>query len=226
MLRPARCTPRRSTTIPAVTFFQTGSQQAGPARRIGAWLAYGLGSENAEPARLRRAAVARAAAATSRSTRGSGAPASCRRSTRACSSAAAATRCSTCRIPTGSTRADRRRMLDALRALERAAARQACWTRRSTRASRSTRWPSGCRPRVPDADGPRPTSPITSSISTARTRASPAPTRPTACSRAAWPSAACASSSSITRAGTSTATCRPTSATMATSVDQRARRRS
>ena len=45
----------------------------------------------------------------------------------------------------------------------------------------------------------------------ARRRASPAPTPPTACSRAGWPSATSASSSSITAAGTSTATCRATS---------------
>ena len=38
---------------PAVTFFQTGAQLAGRPS-IGAWLSYGLGSENARPARLRR----------------------------------------------------------------------------------------------------------------------------------------------------------------------------
>jgi hypothetical protein len=41
----ARCSPRRSITIPAITFCQTGS----PARRrpsIGSWLSYGLGTDN------------------------------------------------------------------------------------------------------------------------------------------------------------------------------------
>ena len=78
---------------PAITFFQTGSQQAGRPS-IGAWLSYGLGSENANlPA---SSCCCRAPArATSRSTRGCGAAGSCRRSTRACSSAAARIRCST-----------------------------------------------------------------------------------------------------------------------------------
>ena len=49
------------------------------------------------------------------------------------------------------------------------------------------------------------------STCTARTRARPARSPPTACWPGGWPSAACGSSSSITRAGTSTATCRATS---------------
>ena len=43
---------------PAMTFFQTGSQHAGRPS-MGAWLTYGLGSENANLPGLRRAAVAR-----------------------------------------------------------------------------------------------------------------------------------------------------------------------
>ncbi len=39
---------------PAITFFQTGSQIAGRPS-IGAWVHYGLGSDNAEPAGVRRA---------------------------------------------------------------------------------------------------------------------------------------------------------------------------
>ena len=39
------CKPRRSTTIPAITFCQTGFQLAGRPS-IGAWVAYGLGSDN------------------------------------------------------------------------------------------------------------------------------------------------------------------------------------
>ena len=41
----SRSTPRRSITIPATTFIQTGSQQPGRPS-LGAWLSYGLGSEN------------------------------------------------------------------------------------------------------------------------------------------------------------------------------------
>ena len=44
---------------PAITFVQTGSQLAGRPS-MGAWVAYGLGSENAGPAGLRGLAVARA----------------------------------------------------------------------------------------------------------------------------------------------------------------------
>jgi hypothetical protein len=40
-----RCTPRRSTTIPAITFLQTGSQIAGRPS-MGAWVHYGLGSDH------------------------------------------------------------------------------------------------------------------------------------------------------------------------------------
>ena len=39
---------------PAITFFQTGAQLAGRPS-IGSWLAYGLGSENQRPARVRGA---------------------------------------------------------------------------------------------------------------------------------------------------------------------------
>ena len=60
----------------------------------------------------------------------------------------------------------------------------------------------------------------------ARRRASPAPTPPTACSRAGSPSATCASSSSITAAGTSTATCRATSRCSARAPISRPRRSS
>ena len=69
----------------------------------------------------------------------------------------------------------------------------------------NTKWPSACRPPCPNSPT-SPTNPPPPSTSTARSRASPAPTPPTACSPAAWPSAACASSSSSTAAGTSTAT--------------------
>ena len=51
-------------------------------------------------------------------------------------------------------------------------------------------------------------------------RASPARSPPTACWPGGWPSAACGSSSSITAAGTSTATCRATSRCSAKDTDQ------
>ena len=90
----SRCTPRRSTTIPAVTFFQTGFAAGRPARR------WAPGSPTASARRTRTCPRSSScsrgrARATSRSTRGCGAAASCRRSIRACSSAAARIRCCT-----------------------------------------------------------------------------------------------------------------------------------
>ena len=117
---------------------------------MGAWLTVRPRVREREPAGVHRADLARRAAATSRSTRGCGAAASFPRSTRACSSAAARIRCCTSTIPTGIDRSDRRRMLDTLSGARAGAAREASWTRRSTRASRSTRWRTGCRPRVPE----------------------------------------------------------------------------
>ena len=68
---------------PAITFFQTGFQLAGRPS-IGAWLTYGLGSENQDLPGLRRDGLAGTAdPATSRSTTASGAADSCPRSTRA-----------------------------------------------------------------------------------------------------------------------------------------------
>ena len=92
-------TPRRSSTTscfikslhtepinhdPAITFIQTGCQLAGRPS-IGAWVAYGLGSENQDLPGVRRddLAEARGDSATSRSPTGCGAAASCRRATRA-----------------------------------------------------------------------------------------------------------------------------------------------
>ena len=71
-----------------------------------------------EPARRSSSCCRAPAKATSRSTRGCGAAASCRRSIRACSSAAARIRCSILSDPDGLDRASRRRMLDTLRAME------------------------------------------------------------------------------------------------------------
>ena len=62
--------------------------------------------------------------------------------------------------------------------------------------------------------------PDRSSSCTARSRASPARTPPTVCWRGGWPSATCASSSSIIAAGTSTTTCRAISRCSAKGTDQ------
>ena len=72
---------------PAITFFQTGSQQPGLPS-----IGWGARTRTCRPS----ACCSRAAAtATSRSTRGCGAPASCPRCTRGCSSGRGATRCCT-----------------------------------------------------------------------------------------------------------------------------------
>ena len=89
---------------PAVTFFQTGAQLAGRPS-IGAWVAYGLGSESHDlPAFVVMISQGRATPTTSRCTTGSGAAASCRRLTRGSSSARSATRSSTSRILPASRR--------------------------------------------------------------------------------------------------------------------------
>ena len=68
----SRCTPRRSITIRPITFFQTGIQLAGRPS-IGAWLSYGLGSENQDLPAFVVMISARAVRPISRSTTGSGA---------------------------------------------------------------------------------------------------------------------------------------------------------
>ena len=72
---------------PAMTFFQTGSQHGRPAAHRGLAVLRPRQREP-RPAGVRRADLSRSAKATSRSTPGCGAAASCPRSTRACSSAA------------------------------------------------------------------------------------------------------------------------------------------
>ena len=80
--------------------------------------------------------------------------------------------------------------------------------RRSRRASRSTRWRTACRPRVPELmDLSQGAGARLRAVRPGRAQAGHA-TPPTACWRGGWPSAACASSSSTTAAGTSTTTCR------------------
>ena len=131
---------------PAITFFQTGSTIAGRPS-MGAWLSYGLGSANREPADVLRAdqpEAARPAAVLA----ALGQRVSCRRSIRGSSSARGPTRCSI-----STTRPGSRRRAAARCSTGSASCTRSNTTRRSTRRSRpgspSTRWPTGCRPRCP-----------------------------------------------------------------------------
>ena len=195
---------------PAMTFFQTGSQQAGRPVDGGVAVATASGTENENlPAFIvlisrrprRRPAALR---------RGCGAAASCRRSTRACSSAAARDPVLYLGDPAGSIARAARRMLDTLRALnEQQHARvMRPGDQRPHRAVRDGVSHADGRPR---ADRLCTTSRSTSSTCTGPRPACPARSPPTACWPGGWPSGTCGSSSSITRAGISTAICRPTS---------------
>ena len=128
---------------PAKLFVNTGSPQFGRPS-MGSWVTYGIGSESQRPARLRRAAVRPARPARRRRLLGQRLPAD--RPTRACRSAPAASRSSTCPARRAST-ADaaaasaRRRPRP-----ERGTGSTRPATRRSPRASPPTRWPTACRP--------------------------------------------------------------------------------
>ena len=79
---------------PAITFIQTGFQQPGRPS-MGAWLSYGLGSENQNlPAFVVLLSQAQRSRPISRSSRGCGRAASCLRAIRASGSAPEARRCS------------------------------------------------------------------------------------------------------------------------------------
>ena len=127
---------------PAQIFMNTGHQVIGRPS-MGSWLSYGLGIGQQGPAGLRRAALAARTTPTAASR--AGAPASCRPSIRAWSSAAA--RSGAVRLESG-----RRRRAAATRVARRAegperhasGGRRA--TRRSRRASTRTNSPTGCRP--------------------------------------------------------------------------------
>ena len=135
---------------PAITFFQTGAQLAGRPS-MGAWVAYGLGSENQDlPAFVVMIS------------QGSGKPNDQPLYDRLWGSGflptqlpggqvplASATRCSISRIPPGVDRAARRRMLDDLARLNELKHRRDRRSRDRSRASPSTRWPFACRPRCP-----------------------------------------------------------------------------
>ena len=194
---------------PAVTFFQTGSQQAGRPS-IGAWLSYGLGSENANlPGFIVLLSRAREGDQPLYSWLwGSGF------------------------LPSQHQGVQFRGGKDPVLFLNDpeghrshqppADARHAAHARaaaaRAHHGSGDRRAHRPVRDGLPHADGGArrhgSLDGVRRRLRAVRRRrpASPAPTPPTACWRGAWPSATCASSSSITRAGTSTATCRTTSA--------------
>ena len=115
-------------------------------------------------------------------------------------------------------------MLDDLAELNQTRTRASSAIPRSPRASPSTSWPTACRRRVPELTDLSERAAPHSRAVRPRRRASPARSRPTACWPAGWPSAACASSSSSTAAGTSTPTCRSRSPASAATPTSRAPR--
>ncbi len=186
---------------PAQIFMNTGHQVIGRPS-MGSWLTYGLGSENARPARLRRAALGRERSPTAASR--AGAAASCRPSTRASSSARAASRCCSSRIPTGSTATPRRESLDADQRPEPAARASTCGDPEIADAHRRLR--DGLPHADQRAGADRHLEGAGDDPRAVRHRAGHRRRSPTtACWRAGWSSAASASSSSITAAGTPTA---------------------
>ena len=217
VLRQGRCSPRRSTTTRPSPSSRPASQIAGrPSHGLVGQLRPGI--DEREPARVRRAGHARTRA-TSRCTPACGATASSTPRTRASSSRPARTRCSTSPIPRASSPPAAASMLDTLAALNRVQYRA-----RARPRDRVAHGP--VRDGLPHADErargdglPQGAEARPRSVRSRR-RIGPAPSPPTACWRAGWPSAACVSSSSITRAGTSTATCRPAIRGQARETDQ------
>ena len=213
--------PRRSTTTRPSPTSAPGNQLPGRPS-LGAWLSYGLGTENENlPAFVVLTATwtgRKDAQAIYNRLWGARLPA--QRSTRASRCARRATRCSTCPIPPGVDRQTRRRMLDGLAPAQPAGSTRRSAIRRPRPASRSTRWPSACRRSVPELTDIVRASRSTSSTCTAPTSRSRAPSPTAACWPGGWPSATCASCRSSTAAGTSTATCRATCPSQCRDVDQ------
>ena len=146
----SRCTPTRSTTPRPSRCFLTGGRDARPAepRRLARLRP---GQPQRRTCRVRRHDLARQGddlrADLLRLLLGQRLPAVAvpgREVPRQ-----AATRCCTSPTPTASRRAMRRGLLDDLARAQRDEAARASATRRSPRASRSTRWRSGCRPACP-----------------------------------------------------------------------------
>ena len=204
---------------PAITFFQTGRRSPGRPS-MGAWVSYGLGSENEDlPAfvvlisqgRKRRSAALRAAvgqrlpadAVSGRAVpRGRRSGAVSRQSRRR-ARASAAGRCST-----------------RLRELQRACSCDELGDPEIDDAHRAVRDGVSHADERAGADRLSKRDRRARSSCTAPTRGSRARSPRTACWRGGWRSAACGSSSSITAAGTSTATCRASIAGSARDTDQ------
>ena len=128
---------------PAITFLQTGSQISGRPS-IGVVVHYGLGSDNENlPAFVVLITPGKVGPAAC--IPGCGAAGFCLRRIKACSFVPAKTRCCIFPIPPVSRRKAAGAMLDRLRELHETSA-EPMQTRKSTRASRSTRWLTGCRP--------------------------------------------------------------------------------
>ena len=190
---------------PAITFLQTGSERAG-LPSLPAWLDYGLGPDQPEPARECRARDEEQGGPTAlRAPVGRGFPPVAAPGSAA--SHPAPTPCCTSRTHPGSTRERARRHARRRSARCTPTSARARATRRSIRARRSTSSPIACRRRSPTSSICPERARTRCSSSTAKTRVRPARTPPTACSHAASSSATCASCSSSTKGGTSTGHC-------------------
>ena len=190
---------------PAVTFFQTGFQLAGRPS-IGAWISYGLGSENQDlPAFVVMVSQGGGnSQALADRQWGSGFLPTSYQGVKFRSGADPVLYLVE---PAGYSSEARRRFLDDLAKLN-------AMTLRELSGPGDFHAHRAIRDGVPDAnlgarvDGSFERAGVHVSSCTARIHASRAPMPPTAFWRAAWPSAACASSSSSIAAGTSTAICR------------------
>ena len=141
-----RCITEAINHDPAITFFQSGSQIAGRPS-MGAWVHYGLGSDNEDlPAFVVLITPGKVDQPLYSRLWGNG---FLPRSIRACSSAAARTPCSISRTPTAYRRASRRTLLDRLQGAAGARGRTAGRRGRRRAASRSTKWRSACRRACP-----------------------------------------------------------------------------
>ena len=168
---------------------------------MGAWALYGLGSESQRPARLRRVQLRHERAQRRRQLLGQ--RLSAHASIRACSSAAAATRCSTCPIRQASIAELQRDSLDALKELNQLGLNATGDPEIATRINSfemAFRMQGGA-PELMDIAQRAAKRRSTCTAPSPASRRSPT----TACWPAAWSSAACASCSSITKPGTSTA---------------------
>ena len=200
---------------PAVTFFQTGFQLAGRPS-IGAWITYGLGSENQDlPAFVVMISQGNGGQPLADRLWGSGFLPSRYQGVKFRSVGDPVLYLSN---PPGFDRRSGARFLDDLAKLNQLEFEV---TNNPEIATRIAQYEMAFRmqtsvPELTDLSK----EPGTPSSCTAPMRASPARSPRTACWRGGWPSAACASSSSIIAAGTSTPTCRRPSGRQCLQTDQ------